>query len=393
MFDIEFTEFNTPEALAFYQVHKSTPLSELLLKYSGNKIKTAWSIQLESRRKARVKIPTWYSSEGIVFPPPLNLQQSSSEAAAQYKARLMKGHKSADLTGGSAIDSWQMATVFHEHSFVEPNTQLFNLAKHNLDVLSLKNVKFYNQKAEEFLSVNKEFFDWIYLDPSRKTEHGNKVFLLEDYQPPVLELMPSLLRQANFILVKVSPMADIGYLLEKFRPHTSEVHVLAVDNSCKEVLLILSAEKQHSPTITAVNLGVKNEMFSFNLEDEIKPCIPAYTIGKYIFEPNAAVFKAGAFQSISQQFNLPKLQRNSHLYTSDEILKNFPGKIYQVIEVAAPYKLHAIYDQVEISVRNFEATEQFIRKKTNYKDGKNFRLFATKLNNKRLFIMTRKIHD
>jgi len=390
MFEATPAEYLTPDALDFYTKNQHQAIDKLLFKHGKDQLKRAWISQIESRRRALDKLPEWHKTNKIVFPPMQLLQQASSEETAAYKANLMSGNTCADLTGGSGVDSWQIAKQFKQHFYVEPNAELIGLAKHNFEVLGLNNVNITQATAEDYLQQTNTYFDWIYLDPSRRREGGNKVFLLHDYQPNTIELLPELLSRSQKIMVKVSPMADISYLIQTFKNHISQIHVVAVHNSCKEILLILTKKTNEAPAIHTVNLGKTKEVFHYLLADEIADAHLAPTIEKYIFEPNAAVLKAGAFNSIAHQFNLNKLQKNSHLYTGVENISNFPGKIYEVLEMAAPFKLKHTYPGAEISVRNFNLKESEIRKKMKLKEHTNFRLFATQWLEKRCFIMTKK---
>lgn len=391
MFEPTPKTFISQEASDFYIENQGQAIDKLLFKHGKDPQKKVWISQIESRRRALEKLPIWHENSRIVFPPIQLLQQASSEETAKYKASLVGGNTCADLTGGTGVDSWQLSQKFIKHQFVEPNPQLIELAQHNFDVLGINNLAYHQTTAEDFIHQTKEIFDWIYVDPSRRKEGGNKVFLLHDYQPNVLDMLPELLSRGNQILVKVSAMADISYLMRAFEPYLHEIHVVAANNSCKEILIILKKNTRQNPTVYTVNLGKTEEIFHFEIADEQKDAPLANEIEAYIFEPNAAVLKAGAFNSIANAFQLSKLDKSSHLYTGAEIKLNFPGKTYAVAEVAAPFKLKNNYLGAEISIRNFNLKEAEIRKKMKLKESQVYRLFATQLQSKRCFVMTKKI--
>ncbi len=388
MFNAALNDFCTPEALAFYEENKHVEDSKLLLKYANNPQKKAWALQLESRKRAEFKLPTWFKNPKIVFPLKLNLEQASSEITAQYKATLVNFTSSADLTGGTGIDSWQFALHGQNHIFIEPNNDLIELAKHNFVALGITNTHLFCGIAEDFLAQNKTHFDVIFVDPSRRTSSGSKAVVLEQYSPNVVEMQETLLRTAKNVLIKVSPFADISYLIGCFKNRVSHVHVVAVGNECKEILLLLAAENNLSPKIVTRNFTTAGaEEFDFELADEDKKAELATEMQRFLFEPNAAVLKAGAFTSVAHAFNLKKLHVNSHLYTADAAFANFPGRIYNVNEVAAPYKLKAVYPNLSIATRNFPDKPEAIRKRLKVREGNDFRLFATTLGAKKVFIV------
>lgn len=389
MFEVALEEFYSPDAHIFYADHLHISISDLLFKYGNNPLKKAWSLQLESRRRAAQKLPTWAATQRVIFPPKLNVEQASSEFTAKYKAQIVAFNSSLDLTGGTGIDSWQFALKSKKHVFVEPVADLVALATHNLKTLFV-DADFFCGTAEAFLAQNTEAFDLVFIDPSRRTESGSKVVLLQDYSPNVVALQNELLKIGKHVLIKVSPFADISYLVTLFDARLNEVHIVAVNNECKEILLLLSSEKSDAPLVKTVNFANGGlEQFNYRFIDEAAKAPIAKRVNQYLFEPNAAILKSGAFNTIATKFGLEKLSTNSHLYTSSVMHAGFPGKIYTVVEVAAPYKLSVKYEKASIATRNFPDKPEQIRKRLKLSDGNDFKIFATTLGSKKIFIVAR----
>tara|TARA_R100000935_G_scaffold8302_1_gene17310 strand:- start:26830 stop:27993 length:1164 start_codon:yes stop_codon:yes gene_type:complete len=335
--------------------------------------------QIESRRAIEKKLPTWFAEKNTVYPPKLNLEQTSSEATARYKASLVTGKSLADLTGGFGIDTFYFAEVFDTVTHFEKNKTLSELAAHNLEVFSKKNIFC---KAEDGLQgIKSNTFDVLYVDPSRRNERKGKVFFLNDCEPNVPENLEYLLSSCTTLLVKTSPMLDISIGLQELK-HVTEVHVVAVNNEVKELLWILKKETSESIQIQTVNLTSKGtQAFSF------LPSGPIETVFsdplRFLYEPNAAILKAGGFQYISEAFKLKKLHQHSHLFTS-EALRDFPGRRFS-IEKVVPYtkkEMRGItFAKANITTRNFPESVATLRKKWKIKDGGSKYLFFTTLEN------------
>lgn len=387
MFEVDLLELINADALAFYALHEHDPIDKLLLRYASDPVQTARAIQLEARNRAAKKLPLWHENPAIVFPPKANLEQASSEITAKYKAGLVDYQTSIDLTGGTGIDSWQFALKANKHIYVEPNEDLCKLAKHNFAVLGLQNIEIVCATAEQYLEAISSKVDLIYIDPSRRTAGSRKVNLA-DYEPDVISLLPTLLNRATNILIKVSPLADITYLINLFNGHCKAIHVFAVKNDCKEVLLHITEKIFTKPVIETVNFtDERPQLFCFTREEENVRAAFATDILRYVYEPNAAVLKAGAYNSLAQRFGVEKLHPNSHLYTSNDLKAEFPGAVYHVLEVAKPFKLSQVYKDVSVACRNFPEKPEQIRNRLKIKDGNTFKLFATTVSNKKIFVI------
>ena len=338
--------------------------------------------QIEGWQQAREKLPTWAAVEGIIYPPKISMEQCSSEKTAKYKAKQVKGKRFADLTGGFGIDFSYMARNFNEAFYIERNKTLCDIATANFSLLGLEDAKVMNGNSEE-LFESLPHLDWIFVDPARRDGDGRKVVALSDCEPNVVEL--DLLSKADMAMIKCSPMLDITMACRQLQ-HVSSVHIVSVNNECKELLIILDSGNFTGITTHCVNiLKDSTQIFSFTQGDE-ESAETSYCceVGKYLYEPNASVQKAGCPKSLSSHYHLDKLHPNSHLYTSNEHIHNFPGRIFEVVEVLgfskADIKSVQSLGKANITVRNFPESVQLLRKRLKLTDGGENYIFATTLN-------------
>ena len=344
--------------------------------------------QIEGRQKMKHKVPLFYDTEGLRYPARLSLEQASSQLTACYKADLCQGRTFVDLTGGLGIDCYFISRRFAEAVYVERQAELCEVARHNFAVLGATNVRVLQGQAEDVLRDMKPV-DCIFLDPARRGEGGRKLVLLTDCEPDVGALADRLLEKASHTLVKLSPMLDVSAATRQL-PGVNEVHILAVDNECKEVLLVLRPDAvpadQFVRTANLSSKGHAAQMFDYRPQDE-----PAAQVryadqpGRYLYEPNAALMKAGAFRLVSQRFDLQKLHPNTHLYTSDCLLSDFPGRVFEVVSVwghdkkAWRTRLAALDGRANVAVRNYPLSAPELKKKLKLTDGGDRYLFACTL--------------
>lgn len=333
--------------------------------------------QITGRRKAKYKLPIWYSTPQIIYPPSLNLEQSSSEATAEYKKQFLLRHiskraKAIDLTGGFGIDTYFFSKVFDQMNYVERNEELLSIARHNHHQLGTTNISYHARSAEEIIS--EEFiWDFIYIDPSRRDEKAKKLIRLVDTQPNVVQLQTALLEKTDHILIKTSPLLDIQAALHELK-FVKTVTVLSVDNECKELLFWICKGFTNPPSVEAVNIltpSQHSQQFEFQLADEANSNVSFSDPLTFIYEPNASILKAGAFKSIAQKFPLTKLSKSTHLYTSSQLIENFPGRSFKVIKLQPEARDLANIPQRQINVttRNYPLSPDEIKKKYKLKDG------------------------
>ena len=349
--------------------------------------------QINGRQKIRNKVPRFFQNEEIQYPVQLSLEQSSSEITAQYKASLCEGNSLVDLTGGFGVDCCFMSAHFKQVTYVELQTELCKLSSHNFKVLNENHIEVVNALTEEYLS-KMEPVDWIFIDPARRSTSGKKVVLLSDCEPDVSALSSQLLNKATNVMIKLSPMMDITAAVRDL-PKTSEIHIIAVENECKEILLILSKNAEQKSQIKTINFSRNKriQLFEFETNDEVNASsVLTSEIQKYLYEPNAAVMKSGAFKLIGNRFGIYKLHINTHLYTSNELLPEFPGRVFEVVKTWSNSNIEMKdmakhLPKANISTRNYPLSVEELRKKLKIKDGGDIYLFACILANEEKVII------
>ncbi|MDR6301660.1 16S rRNA G966 N2-methylase RsmD [Mesonia maritima] len=391
-------ELLKPEVQAFIKENENEDISTLVLKGSPFPEISIQLIaqQISARKKAKTKLKTWYKTDQILYPKLLNLEQTSSEKTAAYKSELVSGKTLIDLTGGFGIDSFYFSKKVEHVIHCELNTELSELAKHNFHKLSAtKNCTFYAGNGIEYLQKTDTDFDWIYIDPSRRSSVKGKVFRLEDCEPDLLKNLPLLLKKAKQILVKTSPLLDLSLGIQQLNV-VKEIHLVAVKNEVKEILWILDENiSTEEIKLKTINLDGKNTAdFEGIFQEEKKLAIEYCNPLTYLFEPNSAIMKSGLFNSISEKLEVFKLAKNSHLYTSEEKIK-FPGRSFKILETVDFNKKNIKSLQLSkanITTRNFPLSVEKIRKKFGIKDGGNTYLFFTTLaNDKKVLLVCEKI--
>ncbi|WP_336594114.1 SAM-dependent methyltransferase [Bacteroides acidifaciens] len=381
----------SPETQLFIRKHQSDDIRALALqakKYPNVDMPTAIT-QIAGRQVAAEKIPSWKEIEDIWYPKHLSLEQCSSEITARYKASLLQGESLTDLTAGFGIDCSFLASNFKSATYVERQEELCEIATHNFPLLHLNHITVRNEDGIAYLQAMSPV-DCIFLDPARRNEHGGKTVAISDCEPDVAELEELLLSKANRIMIKLSPMLDLSLALKELR-HTQEVHILSVNNECKELLLLLRQNPPAEVPIHCVNLFTKGEQeeqhFVFTREQEQRSeCAYTDALGNYLYEPNASLLKAGAFRSTATAYPVKKLHPNSHLYTSDTLISGFPGRIFRIVNQCSFNKKEikeslADLKKANLTVRNFPATVAELRKRINLAEGGDTYLFASTLNN------------
>ncbi|AMM51346.1 hypothetical protein TH61_09420 [Rufibacter sp. DG15C] len=354
--------------------------------------------QIKARQKALQKLPTWANHPEVVFSVMLSLEQSSSEVTAAYKSGLVQGETLADVTGGFGVDSFYFARRFAKVTHVEQNLELQEIAQHNFRLLGTENITSLNTTTEEFLNSINSPLDVIYLDPARRGQSQERVHLLQDCEPDVLNLLPILLQKAKKVLLKTAPMLDIDLALQDLTG-VQHIWIVAVQNEVKEVLYLITSDQNPEPNITAVNLKTGQtplEITFTKQQEEQVTAVYATEPLRYVYEPNTALLKGGAFKWLSQEYHVEKLHRNSHLYTSSALVPDFPGRIFEIIAQpkANAKDLHKLLPnkKANITVRNYPLTVAQLREKVKLKEGGDHYLFATTdLHNKPILLLAKKV--
>lgn len=398
--------------------------------------------QIRGRKMARVKLPRWASLEGIIYPPHISMEQCSSESTALYKAelaaRLLALPVSSsfseeigfvDLTGGFGVDfSYIAARLGVKSMYVERQAHLCEAAKENFERLGLKNAIVKNGDGIEVLHSflpkkddaastddslgitydqplsllkTKLGLKLIFIDPARRDDAGNKVVSLKDCTPDVTVLQEEMLSKADYVIIKLSPMLDWHRAVSELS-RVREVHIISVNNECKELLLVLSARNMDEMEASSADGEVKhagnlriycvNDAQSFvcdELDMESSPvriAPPVLEEMQYLYEPNASLMKAGCFGVLSDRYDARMLSKNSHLFVSQAPIEAFPGRSFRIIAISSfnkkELKRHLSgITKANIATRNFPLSVAELRKRLKLKDGGETYIFATTLSN------------
>ena len=349
--------------------------------------------QITAKQKAKTKLPTWFYTRNIYYPNKISIEQTSSEKTAEYKSQLVSGKSLIDLTGGFGVDDFYFSKKVNQVTHCEINQELSEIVKHNLEQLGVSNVECHTGDSTEILVTLNQKFNWIYIDPSRRNNVKGKVFMLQDCMPNVPELLDFYFEFSDNIMVKTAPILDISAGLSELR-NVKTIHIFALENEVKELLWILEKNYHNSIQIVTSNLTKDfTQEFTFELGNTTisNYCLPK----KYLYEPNAAIMKSGGFDEVTSQYEIEKLNKHSHLYTSD-ILINFPGRVFEIensFEYNKPnMKSFLENKKANITTRNFPETVEKIRKKWKIKEGGIvYCFFTTDINNNKIVLLCDKL--
>lgn len=382
-------ELLRPEVQAFITEHTGSETSEIALSKSpfANVSPAELATQIDSRKRSQKKLPMWFNTEGIYFPPKLNMEQCSSQETARYKAQLLRGDIVADITGGFGVDALLFAHNVKQVYHIEQNTLLSEISRHNAAVLNAHNISFVQGNGVRFIETFPTEIDTIFVDPGRRIA-TKKVFLFKDTEPVITDILPLLMSKAARVIVKTSPLVDITSGLSELHS-VSEIHIISVKNDCKELLWIIDRDFSGPPEIYCVALSdSESRSFNFTVEQEKSAPLPAPALpGRYIYDPDVSLLKGGCFKLIAEKYKVQKLHANTHLYTSDNYLANFQGRVFETSEVLSYGSKISLNGQFNIISRNFPLSPDEIRRKYKIKDGGNrFLICCTAGNNERLVI-------
>lgn len=411
-----------PETWDFIHKHAQDDVRKLALKrpdHPNVNLKEAL-VQIEGYQTARKKLPLWAENPQLVYPPRISMEQCSSETTARYKQqvvrRLVQGLDGplsmADMTGGFGIDFSYLAPLFDRAYYIEQQEILCRIARYNLDILGLKQAEVIHGDGTEQMPERAPL-TLVFIDPARRDRQGKKTVALSDCTPDLTALQNSIRSCSRFCMAKLSPMLDIHQALQELKG-VSEVHVVSVDNECKELLLILTSEKEDTTVgntgvnrvtdvaaqepsgtrIYCVNLQKgEQQTFEYTAEEEAK-AEAEYTDqpGSFLYEPNTSLLKAGTYKCLCTRFEVKKLHPNSHLYTSDTLCTDFPGRRFRITGSRSFSKqdlkqIAREIPQANITIRNFPTTVQELRKKLKIKEGGDRYLFITTLKNEQHVIL------
>lgn len=382
----------SPETLAFIDSHRGDDVRTLALqakKYPAVDMAEA-VVQIAGYQIAEKKVPLWAQTAGIRYPQHLSMEQCSSEVTARYKASLVSGDTLTDLTAGWGVDCSFLARNFRCADYVERQETLCRIAAHNFPLLGLPHVRIHCADAVEYLQ-SMEPVDCLFLDPARRDSHGGKTVAIAECEPDVCRLEPLLVEKGKTVMIKLSPMLDMASALRDLQ-YVRRIHVVSVNNECKELIILLrkatdEEETAEGEVIISCEQVVNNSVhqhFQFTFSEEKSAGCPlAESVGNYLYEPGAALLKAGPYRLLATRYGVEKLHPNSHLYTSSGLV-DFPGRRFRVTAVSGFGKkdLKVLLEGVEkanLTVRNFPSSVAELRKKLKLKEGGDTYLFATTL--------------
>ena len=391
---MNFSILNT-KVQEFISENLNSDITKLILKGSPFKDISTQELanQIIAKKKSKDKLPTWFKKDNIYYPPKISIEQTSSEITASYKSDLINGKTIIDITGGFGVDCYYFSKKVKDVFHIEINEDLSKIVTHNFKELNSKNIKTYNNDGIRFLKENNFLFDSIYIDPSRRNDTKGKVFLLKDCLPNVPKNLDFLFTKTTKILIKNSPILDISSAIKELK-FTKEIHVVALNNEVKEVLFLLEKNYNKDIEVKTINfLKNSHQKFNFILNDKVTSEYSEPLT--YLYEPNVAILKSGAFHQVSKQLKVFKLEQHSHLYTSKKLV-NFPGRSFKVLHtiIYDKKKINKLVSnkKANITIRNFHKSVAQIRKETKLKDGGNtYLFFTTNFKNKKIVIVTEKI--
>lgn len=385
----------------FIQAHRTADVRSLALqgkRFPGVDMPFALD-QIAGWQTARTKLPAWAATDGIVYPPHLSMEQSSSEVTARYKAELARRIAAddrallVDITGGFGVDFSYMARGFDRSVYVERQERLCEAARHNFPLLGLNGAEVVCGDGVEHLQ-QLERASLIFIDPARRDSHGGKTVAIGDCTPDLTAILDTLLSKTRHVVVKLSPMLDWHKAVDDLRRKVSEVHILSVGNECKELLLVVGREVQGTVSVCCVN---NDETFVYDYSDAGQP-LSAVANASFstledilsapgqlcLYEPNASVMKAGCFAELSERYGMAPLSANSHLFISDVWHAQFPGRRFAVEAVTTMNRKSLAsalggLTQTNITVRNFPLTVAELRRRIRLREGGDTYLFATTL--------------
>ena len=362
--------------------------------------------QIAGRQKARTKIPSWAAIDGILYPPHLSMEQCSSERTARYKAGIAgEGNLFIDLTAGVGVDAAFISKNFSKAVCIERQEHLCSIISENFKTLGLSQIEVICGDATEYLHTMPHA-DLLMIDPARRDEHGARTFGIADCTPNVLEMMDELTEKATRIIIKLSPMLDWRKAvddIERGKRHVNSVHIVSVENECKELLLEIGKEiPQTEPSLHVVCVNLLSDGREERFEFDAEALFSTKTTGfaekpGFLFEPNASIMKAGCFAQLSECYGISQLDSNSHLFVSDTDIEDFPGRRF-VIDIVTSMNKRDLKEaltgisRANIAVRNFPMSVAELRKRLKLQDGGDVYIFATTVANQghRLFVCRKK---
>lgn len=317
------------------------------------------------------------------------IEQSTGEALLRFKSGRFTGKTAADLTGGLGMDTLFLSTNFEEVLYLECNRTLAETAAHNHSLLNVSNIRHITRDAIDWLrGYSGPIFDLVYIDPSRRNER-QRVFLLKDCEPDILRIYPDLKRISKKLLIKLSPLYDITRLQLEL-PDASDIYVISAAGEVKEILAEINSESHPNHKNCRIHAVLLDKLGHVQTELKYRRNHqPDYQIadkpGRFLYEPDPAIIKAGLSTFYAEKANLSMLNYGTDYMTGDTDITDYPGKRFRIMQTL-PYKPRVVkkYLQeqnltgVHIHKRDFPLQPEQLFKKFGLKMGEQGHLFFTK---------------
>ncbi len=364
----------------FIEQNLEANTSDLMFKY-GKDTNLKYAIaQIAARQKIKSKLPSIYYNQEFILPAMISLEQASSEITAKYKADITNYNTSCDLTGGFGIDTLFIAKRSAKHIYIEQNKELCEVFQKNIKSLHLENIEIINSDSLSILKELQEIPEFVFLDPARRSIEGKKTYYLEDTFPNPIEAINIIKDKFKKVLIKTSPMLDISRAVEQL-PFIKEVHIVSVKNECKELLFLL--ENQYEGKINYKTVNFTSDDSSQNMDfEENSGKLAIAKPNKYIYEANSSISKLGFWKNFTERYNLAALDINTHIFTSEQTIENFPGRVFELLEICKINKKDLSKTipnkKANITIKNVPISIGDFKKKTGFKEGGDFYIFVVK---------------
>ena len=381
---------NNEKTIRFVGEHREEDVRALALQARHEDgIDLPWALdQIQGWQTARRKLPTWAAIDGMVYPPHLSMEQCSSEQTARHKCHIVDtlptdSHETlVDLTGGFGVDFSYLASRAKRAVYVERQEHLCEVARHNFGLLGLDHASIIHAQAEDVLREldTDPATTLIYLDPARRDSNSSRTYAITDCTPNVLELKEQLLKAADHVLIKLSPMLDWHKAVNDLGNRVSEVHIVSMSNECKELLMLLSADHEGDPTIHCIN---DDQSLAFTPNKDTQPLLIADEAhAACLYEPNASIMKAGCYEVLTSRYPVKAVARDSHLFLSDDVIMDFPGRGFAIDAVTTMNKKElnramSGITRANVATRNFPMSARQLQQRLGLKDGGDCYIFGT----------------
>jgi 16S rRNA G966 N2-methylase RsmD len=389
----------------FIRRYKKDSADKLRLKFAGKDASFDLNLaitQIEIRKKHNRKLSIIFSnneySKNVIVPTMLAAEQATDSHVAFYNAECIpQGATVIDMTAGLGIDDIAIAGRANHITAIERNQLTSASLKHNCKELKIENIYTVNSDSIEYIKNSNQNFDIIYIDPARRGNNNRRTYAFTDCEPDIISLKNELLDRCNTMVIKASPMLDINETIKQI-PETFCIHIVSLNGECKEILIEVSKRNNTPRTIKTVNIHTSgsNQIFTLHESDIAIPTPPSIemgelAVGQFIYEPNASVMKTGAWGYISASFEgIKQLSVNTHLFVSDKLFKNFPGRITQIKSIINSLSKDGARlkgEKLNICTRNYPLTPEQLKKKLHTIDGGDDFLYGVKITNKQIPIL------